>query len=282
MSDTPYSPVKPPKTITQIKDYDYLDFTSSFTIILLIFVIVAFGLVLEIGIQPSVIIKAVLVVFLAGWSYTWYKLLSSPEKTEKTLLTLRFRYKDTRGRHIINKFDSYDKTLLSIVPIVGIHNDGIIEFKGKKWGIVMELHPKRISDEEREAHEKRMEKVVNGIPANTHFKTIACSRLEPRKPIMQYILEITSQSSGKKATDQHLAGLYNKVASDGTPVISWKYYAFQSLGEQKTYESAKIQYGAVIPGLLKNMKMAQLQPVIIEDPMEVAMAYRTMLTEMII
>ena len=282
MSDTPYSPLKPPKTITQIKDDDFLDFASKFTQVLIFFIGVSFGLIMYLGIIQNNICKLATFLLLIVWIYIWIKYFSSPSNVEKWFMVLGFRYKDLSGKHVINKFDVPDTFLQKLVPIVNIHVGGIIEFTEKKWGVLMETHPIRISDEEREEHEKKMERVVNGIPANTHFKTIACSRLEPRKPIMQYLLDVSNKSTGKKATDQHLAGLYNKVASDNTPVISWKYYAFQSLGEQSSFEAAKIQYGAVIPGLLKNMKGAGLQPSIYEDPNEIAYAYRTMFSEMVV
>ena len=146
----------------------------------------------------------------------------------------------------------------------------------------METFPIRISEEERELHEKRIEKVVNGIPANTPFKTLSCSRLEPRKPILKYLLDVAEKSNGDTATDLHLAGLYNKIAGDDSSVISWKYYAFIGLGEWKSLDEAKIQYGAIVPGLIKNMKGAKLRPKIIESENEVSKAYRIMFNEMII
>jgi hypothetical protein len=282
MSVTPYDPPKPPKTITKIQEDAYLDFTSPFTWVLMGFVGFALFIILQIGSVQNSIFQAILVLILVIWLIIWLKYFSTSEKVEKQFLMYGFNWADIRGKHVINKFEVPAQFLEKIVPIVKIHAGGIIEFKGKKWGILMETNPIRISDEERAAHEKKIEKVVNGIPANTHFKTIACSKLQPRKPIQQYLLEVSDNSNGKKATDQHLAGLYTKVAEDGTPVISWKYYAFQSLGEHPNFETARIQYGAVVPGLLKNMRAARLQPRIYEDPNEIATAYRTMFSEMVV
>jgi len=282
MSDTPYSPPKAPKTITKVEDDPFADISSSYVRIFIVSVVGVLYLCSNLGGLQPILIQVLIVAIIIGWIYTWIKYFSTKEKTDKHLLALGFRFKDLKGQHVINKFDVPVSFLQKLVPIVAIHPGGIIEFTDKKWGILMETFPVRISDEERKEHEKRIEKVVNGIPANTHFKTIACSRLEPRKPLMQYLLDITSKSTGKKATDQHLVSLYNKVAGDNTPVISWKYYAFQSLGEQPSLEAAKIQYGAVIPGLLKNMKGAKLQPSIYEDPNEIAYAYRTLFSDMVI
>jgi hypothetical protein len=187
-----------------------------------------------------------------------------------------------QGKHVINTFNITVAFLEKLVPIVAVHDNGIIEFKGNKYGLLMETSPMRISEEERELHEKRMEKVVNGIPVNTPFKTISCSRLESRKPILKYLLDVAEKSNGDIATDLHLAGLYNKIASDNSSVISWKYYAFIGLGEWKTLDEARIQYGAVVPGLLKNMKGAKLRPRIYQDENEISKAYRTMFNEMVV
>ena len=212
----------------------------------------------------------------------WLNYFSTFDKVDKQKLRVKFFIQDLQGEHVINKFSVPVSFLEKLVPIVRIYKDGIVEFKGKKFGVLMETHPMRISEEERAIHEKRMEKVINGIPANTHFKTIACSRLEPRKPVLHYLLEVANKSNGDKATDLHLTGLYNKIAEDSSPVISWKYYAFLSLGEWKTIEEARIQFGAIVPGLVKNMRVARLQPRIYTDGNEISTAYRTMFGEMVI
>ncbi len=281
MSETPYNPPKPSKTITKIQENEYLDFTSPFTWVLMGFVGFALFIIFKIGSVQNRIFQVILALILVIWLIIWLKYFSTSEKVEKQFLIYGFNWAYVRGKHVINKFDVSAQFLERIVPIVEIHADGIIEFKDNKWGVLMETNPVRISDEERAVHEKKIEKVVNGIPANTHFKTIACSRLQPRKPIQQYLLEVSNSSNGKKAVDQHLAGIYNNVSEDGTPVISWKYYAFQSMGEQPNLETARIQYGAIMPGLLKNMRAAKLQPRIYDDPDEIATAYRTMFSEMV-
>jgi hypothetical protein len=282
MSDlSPYSQPKPPKTITQVKDDRFLDFTCLHTWILLSAIGSALYLFNQIARSIGVLQVAYVVLLLAVVTI-WIKYFSTFEKVDRQKLKVKFFYAGIQGKHVINKFTVPVSFLERLVPIVGIHQDGIIEFKGNKYGVLLETHPVRISEEERAAHEKRLEKVINGIPANTHFKTIACSRLEPRKPILSYLLEVANKSNGDKATDLHLAGLYSKIAEDNSPVISWKYYAFLSFGELKSIAEARIQYGAIVPGLLKNMKAARLQPRIYQDENEISTAYRTMFNEMVI
>jgi hypothetical protein len=282
MSDiSPYSQPKPPKTITQVKDDRFLDFTCLHTWILLLTIGSALYLFNLIA-RSEGALRIGYVTLLIVIAYLWITYFATFEKVDRQKLRVKFFFQGIQGKHVINKFAVPVSFLERLVPIVGIHQDGIIEFKGNKYGVLMETYPVRISEEEREGHEKRLEKVINGIPSNTHFKTIACSRLEPRKPILQYLLDVSCNSNGDKATDLHLAGLYSKIAEDNSPVISWKYYAFLSLGEWKTQDEARIQYGAIVPGLLKNMKAARLQPRIYSDEYEISTAYRTMFNEMVI
>lgn len=282
MSDlSPYSAPRPPKTITQVKDDKFLDFTCLHTWILM----AAIGSCLYIFSQIAKYSRIEQVAAVAGMICiigVWLKYFSTFEKVDKQKLKVKFFIGDLQGKHVINKFEAPVSFLEKLVPIVKVHKGGIIEFKGKKFGVLMETFPVRISEEERAAHEKKIEKVINGIPTNIHFKTIACSRLEPKKPILRYLLEVTNKSKGDKAIDLHLTGLYNKIAEDDSKVISWKYYAFLSLGEWKTIEEARIQYGAIMPGLLKNMKVARLQPRVYKKENEIGNAYRTMFGEMVI
>lgn len=281
MADSPYSAPRPPKTITQVKDDRFLDFTCLHTWILLSVIGGALFLFNEIASSEGymrLVYGAVMLAMLV----IWFKLFATFEKVDKQKLRVKFTIQNIQGKHVINTFDIKVAFLEKLVPIVAVHEKGIIEFRGNKYGLLMETFPMRISEEERELHGKRIEKVVNGIPANTPFKTLSCSRLEPRKPILKYLLDVAEKSAGDVSIDLHNASLYNKIAADNSSVISWKYYAFIGLGEWKSLDEAKIQYSAVMPGLIKNMKGAKLRPKIIEAENEISKSYRIMFNEMII
>jgi hypothetical protein len=95
-------------------------------------------------------------------------------------------------------------------------------------------------------------------------------------------MDLLSNSKGEKASDIYLSALYTKISEDDSPVISWKYYAFLSLGEHKTISEARIQYGAIVPGLLKNMGAARQSPKVFTDKNEIIRSYRIMFSELII
>lgn len=278
---SPYSQPRPPKTITKVNDDRFLDFTCLHTWILLF--TIGISLVLFNQIARSVgILQVAYVALMLAIIGIWLTYFSTFEKVDSRKLKVKFFVAGIQGKHVINQYSEPVSYLEKIVPILEIHEGGIIEFRGGIFGVLFELNPVRISEEERAAHERRIEKVINGLPFNTHFKTLSCSRLEPRKPILRYILDLLSKSNGEKATDIHLSALYTKISEDNSPVISWKYFAFLSLGEHKTISEARIQYGAVVPGLLKNMGAARLSPRVYTEKNDIIRAYRTMFSELVI
>lgn len=282
MSDiSPYSQPKPPKTITKVSDDRFLDFTCLHTWIMFLTIAADLALFNQIARSTGVLQIAYIVLLLAIIAI-WIKYFSTFEKVDRQKLRVTFFFAGLQGKHVINQYTETVANLEKIIPILKIFEDGIVEFRGGIFGVLFELNPVRISEEEREIHEKRIEKIINGLPVNTHFKTLSCSRLEPRKPILRYILDLISRSNGEKAADIHLSTLYTKISEDDSPVISWKYYAFLSLGEHKTISEARIQYGAIVPGLLKNMGAARLSPRVYTDKNDIIRAYRTMFTELVI
>ena len=61
--------------------------------------------------------------------------------------------------------------------------------------------------------------------------------------------------------------------------MMYRYYAFVGLGKHDTVQSAEIARGAVLDGLLLNMKRANLKPRPMEDAKEIKKFYREISSE---
>ena len=245
----------------------------------------------------------VLVVFV------WIKYFRNDDLVEYQKDRMIFFTKGIRGKHVINTMAESMEDLLKLISIVGIHDSTngervtpipkgvILEFAPQisltkrlkvffrlekkrlnEYGVLIETFPPRLSDEFREFHEMALQKVVNGLPVNTLFENISCSVMEPKKKVLEYLLTLMNTSKGD-ASDKHLADMYLKISTDNELVIKWRYYSFISLGERKNVEAARVQYGAIIPGLLSSMRGASLYPVILRDSQSVIEAYQIMLGE---
>lgn len=241
--------------------------------------------------------------------FVWIKYFRNDDLVEYQKDRTVFFIQGLRGKHVINTMAESMENLLKLVSIVGIHDstDGIKETKAPKgviiefgphisfiqrvkiflrlekkklneYGVLIETFPPRLSDEFREFHEMALQKVVNGLPVNTLFENISCSVMEPKKQVLEYLLSLMNTSKGD-ASDKHLADMYLKISTDNELVIKWRYYSFISLGERKNIAAARVQYGAIIPGLISSMKGASLCPVVLRDQQSAIEAYKIMLGE---
>lgn len=298
INETPYGQPKAPVTITKIKSDRFLDLTNLHTWIM--FTAIGFSMYFfrSIALAANNIDRVMYASLLLLVVFLWVKYFRSDDLVEFQQDRFWFFVADIRGKHVINAYSEQLHVLEKIIPIKAIHTSGIIEFqadrsgflswlkqlvglevkKYNEFGILLETFPPRIADEFRDLHEAKLEKVVNGLPVNTLYESIACSVQEPKKPVLQYLLEL-QKTSGGKASDQLLADMYLKISQDEDKIISWRYFAFISLGEQKSVEAARIQYGAVVPGLLRSMSAASLHPVVLTDEQDIINAYQIMLGE---
>ena len=298
MNETPYGQPKAPVTIPRVKPNRFLDLTNLHTWVMFLAIGLSMYFFRSIALAVENITRLTYASLLFLVVFLWVKYFRNDELVEFQKDRFVFFIADVRGKHVIDAFDEQLKTLMNIIPIKGIHEGGIIEFqsnqsgafhwfkrllklevrRNNEYGILMETFPPRISDEFREYHEAKQEKVVNGLPVNTLYESIACSVQEPKKPVLQYLLELQKTSKGK-ANDQLLADMYLKISQDEDMVISWRYFAFMSLGEQKNIEAARIQFGAVVPGLLRSMSAASLHPTVLTNERDIINAYQIMLGE---
>ncbi|MEN6292352.1 MAG: hypothetical protein ABFD07_10125 [Methanobacterium sp.] len=298
MNETPYGQPKAPVTITKIKSDRFLDLTNLHTWIMFIAIGLCMYFFKMIALSTTDIDRVMYASLLLLVVFLWVKYFRNDELVEFQKDRLVFFIADLRGKHVIDAYNEQLKTLMKIIPIKDIHEGGIVEFqsnqsgfihwlkrllklevkKHNEFGVLFETFPPRISDEYREIHEAKQEKVVNGLPVNTLYESIACSVLEPKKPVLQYLLELQKKSGGK-ANDQLLADMYLQISQDEDQVISWRYFKFLSLGQQKNIEAARIQFGAVVPGLLHSMSAASLHPTVLKDEWDIINAYQMMLGE---
>jgi len=190
----------------------------------------------------------------------WLKLCGfSPMRADKSMVKFWFIVSEIRGKHVMHKLTSKDNDLRSVYPLKKIHQRGLIQFLGNEYGVLLKLNPKRTADEDREDHQKKMTGLVDGLGTGRHFKIIACSKVNPRKAIIDFLMTIANKT-GSKERAEHLNGILLKLMGDNSPVMMYRHYAFLGLGKHDSLESAEIAKGAVLEGLLLNMMRVELMP----------------------
>jgi len=212
----------------------------------------------------------------------WLKFCGmSPRKADKSMIKFWYFVSEIRGKHVMHKLTSKDNELRTVYPLVKIYENGLVRFRGKEYGTVFKLNPKRIADEDRDEHHKKIIGMVDGLGTGRYFKVIACSKVNPRKAIIDFLMTVANKT-GSKERAEHLNGILLKIIGDQSQVMSYRHYAFLGLGKHDSLESAKIAKGAAIEGLMLNMKRADLRPQLMESAKEIRNAYREMSSEKVI
>jgi hypothetical protein len=212
----------------------------------------------------------------------WLKICGlSPRRADKSMIKFWFLIREIRGKNVMHKLTSKDNDLRTVYPLKKIHKNGLVQFLGKEYGIMFKLNPKRIADEDRKDHHEKMKGLVDGLGVGRVFKIIACSKVNPRKEIIEFLMAVANKT-GSKERAEHLNGLLLKVMGDQSQVMMYRHYAFLGIGKHDSIESAEIAKGAAIEGLMLNMKRADLQPQLMENVKEIRKAYREMSSERVI
>lgn len=117
MADSPYSAPRPPKTITQVKDDRFLNFTCLHTWILLFAIGSALYMFNAIARSEGILQLIYAALFLAVMGI-WLSYFATFEKVDTQKLRVKFLVQNMQGKHVINKFDVPVSFLEKLVPIV--------------------------------------------------------------------------------------------------------------------------------------------------------------------
>jgi hypothetical protein len=280
MAETPYTQPRRPNVIKRHKSDAFQNPNSNWFKLTFVSGGISGYLLSQINNYPDY--EMFLVAGALAIGLSWLKLCGiSPRRADKSMVKFWYFVSEIRGKHVMHKLTSKDNDLRKVYPLKKIHKGGLIQFIGKEYGVLLKLHPKRTADEDREDHQKKMTGLVDGLGTGRHFKIIACSKVNPRKEIIDHIMTVANKT-GSKERAEHLNGILLKLMGDQSQVMMYRHYAFLGLGKHDSLESAEIAKGAVLEGLLLNMKRANLKPQLMENVKEIRNAYREMSSERVI
>lgn len=280
MAETPYTQSRRPNVIKRHKSDAFQNPNSNWFKLTFAAGVISGYLLSQLNTYPDYEIFLVAGALAIG--LMWLKFCGmSPRKADKSMVKFWYFVSEIRGKHVMHKLTSKDNDLRKVYPLKKIHNGGLIQFIGKEYGVLLKLHPKRTADEDRDDHQKKMTGLVDGLGTGRIFKIIACSKVNPRKEIIDHLMTVANKT-GSKERAEHLNGILLKLMGDQSQVMMYRHYAFLGLGKHDSLESAEIAKGAVLEGLLLNMKRANLKPQLMENVRAIRNAYREMSSEKVI
>jgi hypothetical protein len=225
----------------------------------------------------SVYLKYTLLALFVLWWAVYIKWFRSTAVMERTVLILTYLGRSCRGYTSIRKYTVPLPFLHSVVPLIAIHPDGVIEFTGRSFGLMLKADPPRVSDDDLSRHINQVVYVVNSLYDDIILKTIAVSRTDESKPLQKTIIDATNQPDISGPQKDHLYALYHELDRTSRPVIDWEFRIFVGLGVHDSVESAEVRRLEYLPGLLSSLEKTGMHCLPMTDRNEIALAYRTIM-----
>lgn len=271
-----------PKILRKVKDKAYGGATLKSFGLAVVWVIGSLFVLLPLAFFESWVVECFVIAVLVMWWAAYLKWISTESELEETTLFLKFLFDKYSGLHTIAKYDMKIGFLEDVFPLVNIHEDGLIEFKDKSYGLLMKYIPKRVNDEDIEAHGLKMQEVIDGLAGNSSIKFISSSKYNIRKPILERLLAAMNQKNINQKVYEYLHSLYTMIVKKKKNTIEWDFYIFFGLGEFSTLQDAIDQMDSEYPGLVDNLKDIVVTVFKLTDRVEIAKEYRRMVLPVVI
>jgi hypothetical protein len=226
------------------------------------------------------IIKLVLWTLIIAFIVVFFKFIKNDETLDRSVLMYNYFMRSMRGQTVVAKYTCTVPFLQQVVPLVAVHANGIIEFTGKRWGILMRIDPQRVSDDDLDSHIAKVKDVIESLFGDLILKTFVCSRTNNAKPIEQDLIKKMNDKDKTNQQRQHLYSIYQDIRGNIRPLIEWRFFVFASIGIHEDLESADRVRQTHIPGLENKMRVAGMHVIPLTDPNEVSISYRQCFTQL--
>lgn len=279
VSPTPTTRNTVPKSLTRMGE-EWNGFPLRF--IIMVFAVGIISLILIAGtvIASTMAGKLMFMLFMFGTWLIFFKFLRTPAIMNRSWLMYLYTLRALRGQTVTAKFKLPDGFLEGIIPLKKFHREGLIEFVGDKYGLLMRIDPQRISDDEVEGHLEKVKSMIDSLHGDLMLKLFVCSI--PQSSIKNLERNVISTINKEDRTAQqkaHLYSIYHEAHDNTSSVIQWRFYLFISLGVYKDLHHALIAKQQYFPGLEARLHKCGVRVSQLVDKQMLAAAYRQCITQ---
>jgi hypothetical protein len=272
---------KAPKIVRKVKDEGYAGQNFMGFAVLVVWLFVSLLIVAPLAFPLFQRWTYPLLGLLCAW-WGLYLMYGRGSKLEDSILTLRFMFDGNSGLHTIAKYDTNPAFLSDVFPLLQVHEDGLVEFKDKSFGVLLRYFPERIDDEAIKAFGQRMQLVIDGLYGEAAIKFISSSKNNMKRPILDRLLEAMNRNNNPKIFD-YLHSIYKMIEGKENAAIEWTFVIFFSLGKYESLQDAIDMMEARVPGLQQSLHdEVGINTVKIINKMEIAKEYRQMCLPVVI
>ncbi len=221
----------------------------------------------------------VLVTLFVVWWAIFFKYLRSIKHIEKAILFFKYLLRVKRGENIVAKYTQPLKYIAASYPVKDVHEGGLIEYYGPTtpWGVLIEVDPFRVADDELESYQAQLVEVFDSLPETIKFSVINTSYVDDSEHMISSIRSKANDPHLSLPQKEHLANLHSELVNDGAPVIDWKILISLIFDDASNLKEAVVKMGEYIPGIVNGLQEAGLNCFVIEDKVHIVSQFRKMM-----
>jgi hypothetical protein len=227
-------------------------------------------------------VDAILYALIISYIIFFWMYLKNDEVLDRSQIKWSYFIRKINGQTILPKYIMTVPFLRQIVPILAVHKNGLIEFTEKRWGMILEIDPGRISDDELDTHIIKVKEVMDSLHGDMVMKTFACSRSNVSGAFRDSLVQKLNDGTRTKAQKEHLYSIYNDTSEKQKPIIEWQFYIFLGMGLHDDAQSAERARQSLLPGFENRLRYADMHVVPILKENDIAMAYRRCMTQVVL
>lgn len=220
------------------------------------------------------IIILVMAVMGGAMAVVFFVCIMNKTNFDKIVTSCQYRLRHRRGETSVNLFIMPLKLLRKHIPIKRVHDDGIIEYDRKQYGVAIRYDPSAVPRSELEGFHTQMEYLANsfgtGIEASFHFYDM----IDKANPLADTILRSINSDGKTLEQKKHLHGMYEEATHNDEPFVSTAFLLAIKLGKFKSRELAKVAYKSTVPGILKAMRERGIYAMQLVGENEIAIEFR--------
>lgn len=220
-------------------------------------------------------IALVLIAFVIIVIYLTFFLKESTLYNSIAMILYSFDY--VTGNTKLQKYACTSTQLKTKLPIDEVHENGMIEFPGKQFGVLLELYLPNVTDAGQAMFLIRNVEFLNSVPEDIMYKSHEFSHIDVENHLLEQIKTAINDPDTTEEMKKHLYTSYDEMIKVPGKVI-WNGYGFIGVGKHKNADTALVQSAINVEVIMSGLMHANILPHKITDTYTILRTYRQLMS----
>ena len=225
----------------------------------------------------SSIVGIVFSLLAIALSIVYFMFFCKESTLYNSMSMIKYGIEFFRGNTRVDKYSCEAIDIKMKLPIEKVHENGMIEFTSKQYGVLLKQYLPHISEGGRAMFLIRNEDMANSLPEGIIYKSFRFSQIDTATPLLDQTREAINDPESTLSMKSHLYTTYDDL-SENTGEIIWSGWGFIGVGKYKDPKTAYNDSLVSVEVIMKSLRDADIRCDRMTDEMEILLAYRQMLS----